>query len=144
MLPLAKAPEPDRTAQAQAFEAFRRDYNEARPHEALGMDTPAEHYRPSTRPMPASPPEPHYPVEAAVRRVRTCGTVKWRGGEIYVSQTLAGEPVAIEETETGEWAMRFHAHRLGFIDDKRARLVRKTALQPRPAGALADHQRGEL
>jgi transposase InsO family protein len=144
MLPLAKAPAADRAAQAEAFEAFRRDYNEQRPHEALGMDTPAEHYRPSTRKMPANPPEPDYPAEAAVRKVRHNGAVKWRGGEIYVSATLAGEPVAIEETETGEWAMTFHAHRLGFIDEKRCRLVRKSALQPRPAGAFADQQRGEL
>ncbi|TIT58602.1 MAG: transposase, partial [Mesorhizobium sp.] len=52
MLPMAKAPEADRAAQAKAFEAFRRSYNEERPHEALGMGTPAQHYRPSTRPMP--------------------------------------------------------------------------------------------
>ena len=144
MLPLAKVPEADRAAQAKTFEAFRHEYNELRPHETLGMDTPAEHYRPSTRKMPASPPEPDYPAEAAVRKVRHNGAVKWRGAEVYVSATLAGEPVAIEETETGEWAMRFHAHRLGFIDEKHGRLVRKTALQPRPAGAFADQQRGEL
>lgn len=143
MLPLAKAPEADRAAQAERFEAFRREYNGERPHEALAMDTPADHYRPSTRKMPASPPEPDYPAEAAVRKVRHNGAVKWQGAEVYVSATLAGEPVAIEETESGEWAMRFHPHRLGFIDGKRARLVRKTALQPKPAGDLADQQRGE-
>nr|WP_246251778.1 helix-turn-helix domain-containing protein [Mesorhizobium camelthorni] len=114
------------------------------PHEALGMDTPAEHYRPSTRPMPASAPEPDYLAEAAVRKVRHNGAVKWRGGEIYVAATLAGEPVAIEETEAGEWAMRFYAHRLGFIDEKHGRLVRKTALQPRPAAGFADQQGGKL
>lgn len=144
MLPLAKAPAADRAAQAESFAAFRHEYNDERPHEALGMDTPAEHYRPSARRMPASPPEPDYPAEAAVRKVRHNGAVKWRGAEVYVSATLAGEPVAIEETESGEWAMRFYAHRLGFIDERRQRLVRKTALQPRPAGAFADQQRGEL
>jgi putative transposase len=144
MLPLAEAPEADLAAQAEAFEAFRREYNEERPHEALGQDTPAEHYRPSTRQMPARPPEPDYPAEAAVRKVRHNGAVKWRGGEIYVSATLAGEPVAVEQAESGEWTLRFHAHRLGFIDEKHGRLVRKSALQPRPAGAFADHNRGEL
>ncbi|MER8798834.1 transposase [Mesorhizobium sp. M0984] len=47
ILPLAKAPEADRMAQGQAFEAFRHAYNEERPHEALAMDTPAQHYCPS-------------------------------------------------------------------------------------------------
>jgi putative transposase len=144
MLPLAKAPAADRAAQAEAFEAFRRDYNQLRPHEALGMDTPAEHYSSSARQMPARPPEPDYPAEAAVRKVRHNGAVKWQGGEIYVSATLAGQPVAIEETETGEWTMRFHGHRLGFIDRKHCKLVRKSALQPRPAAAFADQQGGKL
>jgi putative transposase len=138
MLPLAKAPEIDRQAQSQAFDAFRREYNEERPHEALGMDTPAEHYRGSERQMPANVPEPDYPAEAAVRRVRNNGAIKWQGGEIYVSASLAGEPVAVEETETGEWALRFYAHPLGHIDLERMRLIRRSALQPRPAGAAAD------
>src|SRR5262245_11131540 len=113
MLPLAKAPAADRAAQAAAFETFRREYNEERPHETLGQDTPAEHYRPSMRQMPTRPPEPDYPAEAAVRKVRHNGAVKWRGGEIYVSATLAGEPVAVEEAESGEWTIRFYAYRLG-------------------------------
>ena len=94
--------------------------------------------------MPARPPEPDYPAEAAVRQVRHNGEIKWQGGEIYVSATLAGESVAVEETETGEWTMRFYAHPLGFIDNKHRKLVRKSALQPRPAGAAADQQGGEL
>lgn len=145
MLPLAKAPAADRASQAAAFGALRHEYNEERPHEALGMETPGEHYRASTRKMPQTPPEPDYPAEAAVRRVRHNGGVKWRNVEVYVSATLAGEFVAIEETETGAWAIRFYAHPLGFIDEKHSRLVRKSPLQPRPAGAFADQQqRGEL
>ena len=116
MLPLAKAPQADKTAQGQAFDAFRREYNELRPHEALGMDTPAQHYCPSTRAMPTTPPEPDYPAEAAVRRVRHNGEIRWNGGLVYISQTLAGEAVAIEETEHGEWALYFYAHPLGIID----------------------------
>jgi putative transposase len=138
MLPMAKAPEADRAAQAQAFEAFRRSYNEERPHEALGMGTPAQHYLPSTRPMPKTIPEPDYPAEAAVRSVRQNGAVKWQGAEIYVSATLAGEPIAIEETENGQWAVRFHAHPLGFIDHKHRKLVRRSAAPTQPLGAAAN------
>ncbi|WP_292544712.1 integrase core domain-containing protein [Mesorhizobium sp.] len=137
MLPMADAPKADKAAQARAFEDFRRSYNEERPHEALGMDTPAQHYRPSTRPMPKTAPEPDYPTEAAVRGVRQNGAVKWRGTEIYVSATLAGEPIAIEETEDGEWTMRFHTHPLGFIDEKHMKLVRRSAAPSRPLGAAA-------
>lgn len=143
MLHLAEAPQADKDAQGQAFDAFRQEYNEERPHETLGMDTPAEHYRNSSRTMPASTPEPDYPAEAAVRQVRQSGEIKWNGGLIYVSQTLAGEAVAATETEDGQWVLSFYAHPLGIIDGKRRRLVRRSAAPPRPAGAAADHNEGE-
>jgi transposase InsO family protein len=138
MLPMAEAPEADRTAQGQAFEDFRRSYDEERPHEALGMDTPAQHYRPSQRAMPRTPPEPDYPAEASVRRVRHNGEIKWNGGFIYVSQTLAGEAVAARETEDGQWALSFHTHPLGIIDTRRMKLVRRSAAPTKPLGATPD------
>lgn len=139
LLPLAKAPRADRQAQAEAFDVFRRQYNEVRPHEALGMDTPAEHYQPSQRTMPRTMPEPDYPAEAAVRRVRQSGEIKWNGGLVYVSQTLAGEAVAVTETDDSQWALSFYAQPLGIIDSKTMRLVRRRPAQPRPAGDAAEH-----
>ena len=47
------------------------------------------------------------------------------------------------DIETGEWTTCFHAHRLGFIDQERAKLVRRSAAQPRPAGVSADITNGE-
>lgn len=126
MLPLAQNPKIDRAAQQQAFDAFRNEYNGVRPHEALGQTPPAEHYQPSARRMPKTPAEPDYPAEAAVRRVRSTGEIKWNGGFVYVSQTLAGELVAIEETQAGEWALRFYAHPIGIIDKKYLKLCRRT------------------
>jgi len=126
MLPLAQNPQTDRAAQQQAFDAFRHEYNQVRPHEALGQTPPAEHYRPSPRLMPRTLPEPDYPAEAAVRRVRSSGEIKWNGAFVFVSQSLVGEPVAIEETEQGEWALRFYAHPIGIIDKKHLKLSRRT------------------
>lgn len=144
MLPLAQKPEADRARQQARFDAFRREYNSERPHEALVMTTPAEHYRPSPRSMPERLPEPDYPLEAAVRRVRSNGEIKWNGGLIYVSHTLAGELVAAEETGDGEWAVRFHDHPIGVIDSRHQKLRRRSALQPGPAGAATDTNGGEL
>jgi len=138
MLPLAKEPAADKAAQSQAFEAFRRSYNEERPHEALGMDTPAQRYRSSQRTMPRKPAEPNYPADAAVRRVRHNGEIRWNGGFIYVSQSLAGETVAATETKDGQWALSFHAHPLGIIDTRRMKLVRRSAAPTNPLGAATD------
>ena len=47
-------------AQQRAFGRFQSEYNEERPHEALGMRVPAEVWDFSAREMPASLPEFHY------------------------------------------------------------------------------------
>lgn len=126
LLPLCQAPETDLLAQQRRFDHFREEYNSVRPHEALGQTPPAEHYRRSSRTLPKTMPEPDYPAEAAVRRVRSNGEIKWCGELVYVSHSLVGEPVAIEETQDGEWALRFYKHRIGVIDRKRFILSRRT------------------
>ena len=45
----ANPPKANRRLQQEAFGAFQREYNEQRPHEALGWKTPAELYVPSMR-----------------------------------------------------------------------------------------------
>jgi putative transposase len=128
LLPLTKAPQQDQAGQQGAFDAFRAEYNDQRPHEALAQTTPASHYVKSPRQMPERLPEPDYPPEAAVRKVRSNGEIKWRGSLVYVSQSLIGEPVAIEETQDGQWALRFFNHTIGVIDERRSKLRRRTVL----------------
>jgi transposase InsO family protein len=124
LLEAMRPPSPDRAAQERRFAAFARDYNEERPHEALGQIPPASVYEPSMRRMPERLPEPAYPVEAAARRVRTSGEIKWRGDLVYISSALVGEVIAVEETEDGDWAVRFFDRRLGTIDRKEPKLRR--------------------
>jgi putative transposase len=109
-------------AQQLRFDAFRQEYNTERPHEALGQETPASRYRPSLRPYPGRIEEPHYDGGQAVRRVRSNGEIKWRGALVFVSQALTGEPVAVAETETGDWIVRFADHPVGLIDRRTGKL----------------------
>ena len=53
----------------EQFEQFRHRYNFDRPHEALGMDTPGLHYRPSPRSRPDRIPSVHYPPGRLLRKV---------------------------------------------------------------------------
>lgn len=112
----------DAEEQARRFASFRADFNDERPHEAAGRRPPARSYTASPRAMPEHLPEPDYPVEAAVRRVRSNGEIKWRGDLVAISSALAGEPICIEETETGEWRVRFYDRTLGYIDHLSNRL----------------------
>jgi transposase InsO family protein len=119
-------PSPDMAAQALRFEAFRRDFNTQRPHEALGQTPPAQHYHPSPRRMPDRLGPPQYPSSADIRRVRSNGEIKWAGDFLYVSSALIGELIAIEETDT-ELAVRFYNTPIGVIDPKQKRLKRLVA-----------------
>ena len=119
-------PAPNRQAQAEAFVRFRHIFNTERPHQALGQTPPARHYQPSPRALPEKLPEPDYPAEADIRRVRSNGEIKWAGGFIYVSSALIGELVAIIETEGEDLIMRFYDTPIGVIDPRQKRLRRLT------------------
>lgn len=121
---------PTLIAQARRFAAFVRDYNEERPHESLGQRPPASVYQPSLRAMPRRLPEPDYPVEAAVRQVRSNGEIKWRGDLIHICSALVGEAVAVEESEDGYWQVRFFDVPIGIIDQKTRRLRRSASAAP--------------
>lgn len=126
LLEAMRPPSPNRTAQARRFAAFVRDYNEERPHEALGQRTPASAYQRSPRSMPTRLPEPDYSAKAAVRQVRSNGEIKWRGDLIYICTSLIGETIGIEETEDGHWQVRFFDVPIGIID-RQTRKLRGTA-----------------
>jgi transposase InsO family protein len=81
--------------QAQlAFERWRGVYNLQRPHDALGLQTPARRYEPSPRALPASLSPIEYPSEDAVVTVRWNGEVRFKGHKLRVSNALLKLPVA--------------------------------------------------
>jgi putative transposase len=117
-------PAESHAAQEARFAAFARAYNEERPHEALGQEPPARFYAASPRPLPDRLPEPDYQSEAAVRKVRSNGEIKWGGELVHICSALAGEAVALEETAAGDWRVRFFDTPLGIIDASNRKLRR--------------------
>lgn len=65
-------------AQQRAFDRFRREYNEVRPHQALKMQTPAAVYRISPRAYPTRVPKPEYGSAMKVRCVQKHGQFYWK------------------------------------------------------------------
>jgi transposase InsO family protein len=124
--------------QLDRFRAFQRTYNEERPHAALDNATPAERYAPSPRRWDGVLREPGYPPEAAVRRVRQNGEIKWRGASVYVHEALAGEPVGLNEDEAGSWTVAYGPVALGVIDPGGDRL----RTPRRRAGGFVDNPAG--
>jgi putative transposase len=129
----AETSQPPATTPAEQqlrFEWFRNDFNDHRPHEALGQVPPTTRYRASSRRYPATIEEPWYDANHAVRRVRTSGDIKWGGEFIFVSEALIGEPVGIVESKRGDWIVRFADIDLGIIDRKSKKLCRFMAGRP--------------
>jgi transposase InsO family protein len=120
--------------QIRRLRSFQRIYNEERPHQALGNDTPAEHYAPSPRCFHGVLREPQYAAEQTVRRVRHNGEIKWQGATIYINQALAGEPIGLLENDDGSWTVRYASVDLGIIDHRGDRLRK-----PRKSCGLVDN-----
>jgi len=91
----AQPPAPNRRQQQQALDHFRQEYNGVRPHEALGMRTPASVYQLSPRKFPARVPEPQYPENMLVRSVRPHGCFRWKKHDVFLTEVLWGEQVGL-------------------------------------------------
>jgi len=115
----ASPPAANRRAQQRAFDRFRREYNEERPHEALEMQTPASVYTPSERAYPARVSEPEYGSGFLVRRVRTCGQFHWKNENVFLSETLAGEPMGLLAVDERFYTVYFAAFPIARFDSHR-------------------------
>jgi len=62
-------------------------------------------------------PKVEYDDDVIVRQVRHNGEIKWKGQLIYVSDVLAGEPIALEQINEHLWSIRFSFHHLGTLNE---------------------------
>ncbi len=111
----ANPPAPTLRVQVKRLRSFQRLYNEERPHQALGNDTPAKHYGLSPRRFDGVLREPSYSADHAVRRVRHNGEIRWQGSTVYLNAALIGEPVGLVENSDGSCTVCYGPIVLGFI-----------------------------
>ena len=107
--------------QQARFDDFVQCYNTERPHQALNMACPAEHYAPSTRPY-AGLPELHYPFHDKEATVTTCGRICLKRRKINLSQVFAGQTVGVRQVDDHIWLASFMHYDLGYFDDETCRL----------------------
>jgi transposase InsO family protein len=89
---------------------FRQEYNHIRPHESLGMRTPAEVWRKSERRYDPNPPAWQYPEGAEVKRLEAHGALHLNGTRWQISRLLAGEYVQLERIQ--QRVLIFYRHTL--------------------------------
>lgn len=110
--------------QQKAFDAFRYDFNNDRPHESLDDLTPSDLYEKSNRPYIEHPHPPEYGYDYTVRRVRQSGEIKFKGRMFFVTQSLTGQPVGLKEIADGLWQIQFSFYTLGSVDLRKNKIIR--------------------
>ena len=81
------------------LDAYRWEHNHIRPHEALGMQTPASVWQPSPRRYDPQPPRWEYPEGAWVLKVDCQGKIETGGQKWKISRALAGDWVRLLPVE---------------------------------------------
>lgn len=118
-----KPPRSSRTRQQVAFDDFRDEFNNRRPHESLEQHFPAECYVPSLRPYPLTLPQMTYPDDMLVRSVKSQGDISWKNHHIYLTSLLAGEMVGLKQVDNDRWDIYFGPIRLAQLDTLNERLI---------------------
>jgi transposase InsO family protein len=119
----ANPPRSNLRTQQKAFDVFRYEYNQQRPHEALGQKPPASLYVPSKRDYPPRLAEPLYADHWHKRKVSVGGQIRWRSYKVYLNEALIGQTVGLEPIGDGLWTIHFSTLELGQFDERRQRVL---------------------
>jgi len=97
------------------FDVWKKEFNAERPHEALGMKTPAKFYTKSRKKYKPSD-EIKYPEGILSRQVNTRGYINYRGRRVFVSNAFNGFNIGIDECSKHESKVLFANNIVGNID----------------------------
>lgn len=100
----------------KTFNLWRHEFNTERPHEALGMKTPAMLYVESERTYAHACLEWDYPSGYGCRRVNDRGYFNFRGHKIFITNALGGYRIGIKSKSKLAAEVWFFKNLLGEID----------------------------
>jgi putative transposase len=103
------------------FDDFVEEYNRERPHQALGMQVPADRYVPSPR-VYRGLDALDYPFHDWSTPVTRCGRICFKGRKINLSHVFAGQQVGVKQVDDRIWLVSFMQYDLGYFDDETCRL----------------------
>ena len=116
----------DLKTQQSAFDIWTHTFNQERPHEALGMQCPAQIYKPSIRTYSGTPENIVYPGKIA-RVVNNRGYISLHGSKIPISTALTGWSVGLLPIDNDTYDVFFARLRLGYIEKSTAAFIGVTS-----------------
>jgi transposase InsO family protein len=103
---------------------YRSFYNNVRPHYALDLDVPAQHYKPSERVYAEKTKDWEYGPEHERRKIKNTGFLTYGGQGYFLSEAFGGKTIAIKpSSKDGFLNLYYHQFRIGRIDLKERALV---------------------
>ena len=112
---------PNVLQQQARFDAFLTQYNQERPHQALGMKVPADLYTRSPR-VYRGLEDLTYPFHDQTVTVTRCGRICFKGRKVNFSHVFAGQNVGVTQVGDRIWLVTFMHYDLGYFDDETCRL----------------------
>jgi hypothetical protein len=100
----------------RAFDEWRDDYNCVRPHEGIGMLTPADKFCVSNLAYPDRLPEIEFGPDDEIRKVQQGGVIHLHGKRYWVGQALRGYNVAVRTVGDGLFDVYFIRQHLLHIN----------------------------
>ena len=94
-----------------------QEYNYHRPHEALEMGVPGDHYRKSRRRMPARMKPWQYPAGWESRLVKGKGMISLDGRSRFVGEAFEKERVGLKRMHPAKWQVYFGPLLAGELHD---------------------------
>lgn len=123
----ANPPAYDLNTQQRSMNRFVKEYNNVRPHEALGMETPASQHTYSNRVFPEKIGQYYYPSYMKVYKVNKAGSIRWNSYYwVYMSSSLIGKYVGAHQIGNRIWRVFFRNVFLGYFNENDIRKKEQT------------------
>ena len=117
----------DLKAQQRRLNHFVKEYNHIRPHEALGMETPASVHSFSTRPFLERISNFDCDANMRVLKVTQNGAIRWKSYYwVYLTAALKGKYVGIKDLGNGIWKVFYRNVFLGYFNENELRNKEKS------------------
>lgn len=94
---------------------WKREFNEERPHESLGMKMPSEVYEPSTKKWEGTPDQLDY-EGLVTRRVKRTGEICFENQLVFLSRALHGGDVGLKPLRNGTLEVYFARLLMGHLN----------------------------
>ena len=119
----ASPPAATARAQQRAFDRFRREYNEERPHEALGMQTPAAVYVPRRVRIRAGRASRSTTARCGCGGCKKQGQFRWKSERVFLTTVLQGERVGLLASDDRYFVVYFAEFPIALFDSRERKIL---------------------